>query len=324
MYVAPLMYFVYVLAFICVDSSSFFFQANALKSFELHLLGPPGGAAPPHWFMAQNADAQQLRVHQGTNSTVIVLSRSPSTSVLSTSGSLTKSLNLDGGASSSSSSNGGDGQEMSGSAVVNQAWARGAWLRLCAHSLAPLALLLRRSGSLEQLVVQTLVPGLGLLANDCPTAAVPYGFGGGESAALAIASSAAATDAAAAATDTGDVSTTVAQASGTELPLAESASSSSTSAGKDTNALALAPIPSSVVEPLFPRDQVEIDLAYEAAKTALARAACPAEHGHRPWGVKLRVNDATHTALPWFVQAFKCFSKRDELSRLFLCRCYVH
>ena len=260
----------------------------------MHLLGPPGGGAPPPWFMAQNADEQKLRVHQGTNSTVIVLARTPSSSILSTSGNLSKSANLDG--STSSSGKGSNSIEnSSGAAVVDSVWARGAWLRLCAQSLAPLALLLRRSGSLEHLVVQTLVPGLGLLAHDCPTAAVPYGFGGGERTALAISSAAAAAAAsssssssAAAAISPGgaadDASAVTAQSNGTELALTGPAS-----------------IPASmpVLELPFPKDKVEVDLAYEAAKTALARAACPDEHGQRPWGVILRVNDATDTALPW-------------------------
>lgn len=239
--------------------------------------------------MAQNADEQQLRVHQGTNSTVIVLARTPSSSILSTSGTLSKSANLDG--STSTSGKGSNSiDNSSGAAVVDSAWARGAWLRLCAQSLAPFALLLRRSASLEHLVVQTLVPGLGLLAHDCPTAAVPYGFGSGERAALAISSAAAAaasSSTAAAAISPGgvaeDASTITAQTNGADLAL-----------------IGPAPIPTtSALEPRFSKDKVEIDLAYEAAKTALARAACPDERGQRPWGVKLRVNDATDTTLPW-------------------------
>jgi hypothetical protein len=163
--------------------------------------------------------------------------------------------------------------------------------------LAPLALLLRRSATLGALCVQTLVPGLGLLAHDGPTAAVPYGFGGGEGAASAVATAAAA----AASSSAANV-----QETGRPLPLASAAASSFSAASPSiaassgtANGPLAGRLDASAIEPAFPSALVEFDLTFEAAKTALGRAACPAPAGHRPWGVKLRVNDATGAELPW-------------------------
>jgi hypothetical protein len=249
------------------------------------LLGPPGGAPPPAWFTALAAD--ELRVHQGATSTVIVLARKPAAPP-------TPSSAHAGGAGEKGGAVGGAGGGAGRDGAAGGAWARGAWLRLCGHSLAPLALLLQHSASLDAVCVQTLVPGLGLLAHDCPTAAVPFGFGGGDRAASAIAAAAAAGSSAA-----------TMHENGTPLSSAFAASSSSAASSSIAASSGVAAAPfagrlgASAAEPAFPRAHIELDLTFEAAKTALGRAACPAPAGHRPWGVKLRVNDATGAELPW-------------------------